>query len=60
MPGPDTHGQFTNPLNLFFLIQRQVSLELDKDITTRTYMMVFTCPYRKLYPRWNRGWDGLG
>jgi hypothetical protein len=39
---PETTGLFTNPLNLIFGIQRQVSLEFDKDITTRTYMVVLT------------------
>lgn len=39
---PETKGLFTNPLNLIFGIQRQVSLEFDKDITTRTYMVVLT------------------
>lgn len=40
---PDTKGLFTNPMNLIFGIQRQVSLEFDKDITTRTYIIVLTC-----------------
>lgn len=40
---PEDKGLMTNPLNFIFGIQRQVSLEFDKDITTRTYMVVLTC-----------------
>lgn len=40
---PETRGMFTNPMNLIFGIQRQVSMEFDKDITTRTYIIVLTC-----------------
>lgn len=39
---PEATGMFTNPKNLIFGIQRQVSLEFDKDITTRIYVVVLT------------------
>jgi len=39
---PEAEGLFTFPLNLLFGIQRAISLEFDKDITTRTYIMVLT------------------
>jgi hypothetical protein len=39
---PEASGLFTNPKNLIFGIQRQVSLEFDKDITTRVYVVVLT------------------
>lgn len=40
---PEDKGLFTNPLNLIFGIQRQVSMEFDKDITSRVYIIVLTC-----------------
>lgn len=40
---PEDKGLFTNPLNLIFGIQRQVSMEFDKDITERVYIIVLTC-----------------
>jgi len=40
---PEPRGIFTNPLNLIFGIQRQVSMEFDKDITARVYIIVLTC-----------------
>ncbi len=40
---PEDKGLFTNPLNLIFGIQRQVSMEYDKDITARVYIIVLTC-----------------
>jgi hypothetical protein len=39
---PESKGIFTNPLNLIFGIQRQVSMEFDKDITSRVYIIVLT------------------
>ena len=39
---PETNGLFTDPLNLIFGIQRQVSMEFDKDITARVYIIVLT------------------
>jgi hypothetical protein len=39
---PESGGIFTDPLNLIFGIQRQVSMEFDKDITARVYMIVLT------------------
>ena len=39
---PESKGIFTNPLNLIFGIQRQVSMEFDKDITARVYIIVLT------------------
>lgn len=40
---PEVNGIFTDPLNLIFGIQRQVSMEYDKDITARVYIIVLTC-----------------
>ena len=40
---PETGGIYTDPLNLIFGIQRQVSMEFDKDITARVYIIVLTC-----------------
>ncbi len=40
---PEDRGLFTDPLNLIFGIQRQVSMEFDKDITARVYIIVLTC-----------------
>lgn len=39
----ETEGLFTDPSNLIFGIQRQVSMEFDKDITARVYIIVLTC-----------------
>ena len=39
---PETNGMFCDPLNLIFGIQRQVSMEFDKDITARVYIIVLT------------------
>jgi hypothetical protein len=39
---PEDTGLFSNPKNLIFGIQRQVSLEFDKDITARVYIVVLT------------------
>lgn len=39
---PESTGLFTNPKNLIFGIQRQVSLEFDKSITERVYIVVLT------------------
>jgi hypothetical protein len=40
---PETDGLMTDPLNLIFGIQRQVSMEFDKDISARVYIIVLTC-----------------
>jgi len=42
---PETGGLFTDPLNLIFGIQRQVSMEFDKDITARVYVIVLTARF---------------
>ena len=39
---PESKGLYTDPLNLIFGIQRQVSMEFDKDITARVYIIVLT------------------
>lgn len=39
---PENKLLFTNPLNLLFGIQRKISLEYDKDITTREFIVVLT------------------
>lgn len=39
---PDSKGLFCNSKNLIFGIQRQVSMEYDKDITSRVYIIVLT------------------
>ena len=39
---PNTKGLFTHPMNLLFGIQRQVSMEYDKDIQRRVYVIVLT------------------
>ena len=39
---PENAGLYTDPLNLIFGIQRQVSMEFDKDITARVYIIVLT------------------
>lgn len=40
---PDQKGLFTHPKNLIMGIQRRVSMEFDKDITSRVYIIVLTC-----------------
>lgn len=40
---PETKGLFSDPLNLIMGIQRQISMEFDKDITARVYIIVLTC-----------------
>jgi len=40
---PEDKGIYTDPLNLIFGIQRRVSMEFDKDITARVYIIVLTC-----------------
>lgn len=39
---PEDRGLYLNPMNLIFGIQRQVSMEFDKDITARVYIIVVT------------------
>lgn len=39
---PNDKGIYTDPMNLIFGIQRRVSLEFDKDITSRVYIIVLT------------------
>lgn len=39
---PDDAGIYTDPMNLLFGIQRQISMEYDKDITARVYIIVLT------------------
>lgn len=39
---PATQGLFTHPLNLIMGIQRQISIEVDKDITARVFIIVLT------------------
>lgn len=39
---PGAKGLLTNPLNCLFGIQRDVSIETDKDITSRVYIIVLT------------------
>lgn len=39
---PSAAGLYTNPLNLIFGIQRNIHLEYDKDITSRTFIIVLT------------------
>jgi len=40
---PNTKGLYTDPLNLLFGIQRRVTMEYDKDIRARVYIIVLTC-----------------
>lgn len=40
---PEDRGVYTDPLNLIFGIQRQMSMEFDKNITERVYIIVVTC-----------------
>lgn len=39
---PNAQGLFTNPLNLIFGIQRRITIEYDKDIRTRVFIVVLT------------------
>lgn len=39
---PDTNGLFCDPLNLIVGFWRQLSMEFDKDITQRVYLIVLT------------------
>jgi hypothetical protein len=39
---PSTDGLFTDPQNLIFGIQRDISLEYDKDISARVFIIVLT------------------
>lgn len=39
---PGTTGLFTNPQNLIFGIQRKISIEVDKDISARVFIIVLT------------------
>jgi len=39
---PESNGLYTDPLNLIFGIQRHVSMEFDKDISARVYIIVLT------------------
>jgi hypothetical protein len=39
---PSTTGLFTNPLNLIMGIQRRITLEYDKDIRARVFVIVLT------------------
>jgi hypothetical protein len=39
---PEAQGLFLNPLNLLFGVQRDMSMEFDKDITARVYIIVLT------------------
>jgi len=40
---PSAQGLLTNPLNLIWGIQRQISIEVDKIITDRVFVIVVTC-----------------
>jgi hypothetical protein len=39
---PSTKGLLTNPQNLIFGVQRQIHIETEKDIRSRTYIIVLT------------------
>ena len=39
---PAASGLFTDPLNLIFGIQRRINIEFDKDIRSRTFIIVLT------------------
>lgn len=39
---PEAKGLFTSPLNLLMGIQRDISMEYDKDVTARVYIIVVT------------------
>jgi Phage capsid family len=40
---PAARGLFCDPMNLIFGIQRKVTIEFDKDIRSRVYIIVLTC-----------------
>jgi len=40
---PATKGLYTDPMNLLFGIQRKITMEYDKNIRTREYIIVLTC-----------------
>lgn len=40
---PNTTNLFTNPMNLIFGIQRRITVEYDKDIRARVFIVVLTC-----------------
>lgn len=40
---PQANGLFCNPMNLIFGIQRRITLEYDKDIRSRVFVVVLTC-----------------
>lgn len=40
---PAANGLYTNPLNLIFGIQRRITIEYDKDIRSRVFIIVLTC-----------------
>lgn len=40
---PEQSGIYTNPQNLIFGVQRQITLEYDKDIESRVFIVVLTC-----------------
>lgn len=46
---PNVSGLLMNPLNMIWGIQRQVSIEVDKDITSRTFIVVLTIRCDFLY-----------
>ena len=39
---PNSQGLYTNPLNLIFGIQRRITIEYDKDIRARVFVIVLT------------------
>jgi len=39
---PEAKGIFTNPLNLLWGVQRQMTMEFDKDISSRVFIIVLT------------------
>ena len=39
---PEDKGIFTNPLNLIWGVQRQMTMEFDKDISSRVFIIVLT------------------
>lgn len=39
---PGANGLFTNPKNLIFGVQRDITIEYDKDITSRVFIIVLT------------------
>ena len=39
---PEAQGLLTNPLNLIFGIQRDISIEVDKDVSARQFIIVLT------------------